>query len=49
MRGRGALSGRAVDAPAGGGGTPVHQGVARARDPLPAKLRFAILQRDGFR
>jgi 5-methylcytosine-specific restriction endonuclease McrA len=49
MRGRSALGGGAVDAPAGDGGTPVRQGVARARDPLPAQLRFAILQGDGFR
>jgi len=32
--------------PGGHGGRPR---VGRARDPLPAKLRFGILQRDGFR
>jgi 5-methylcytosine-specific restriction endonuclease McrA len=30
-------------------GTPASYGVGRARDPLPARLRFGILQRDGFR
>jgi hypothetical protein len=30
-------------------GTPVRPGVARARDPVPAQLRFAVLLRDGFR
>jgi hypothetical protein len=49
MRERGELGGEAGDAPAGGGGIPVHQGVPRARDPLPAQLRFRILARDGFR
>ncbi|MGO9179918.1 MAG: HNH endonuclease [Candidatus Limnocylindrales bacterium] len=39
-----------------GGDRPVHRaptpsssGRGRARDPLPAQLRFSILQRDGFR
>jgi len=31
------------------GRTLTRGGVARARDPLPAQLRFRILQRDGFR
>jgi len=35
------LSNRAV--------TPVRPDVARDRDPIPAQLRFSILQRDGFR
>ena len=29
--------------------TPQGRSVGRARDPLPAQLRFSILQRDGFR
>jgi 5-methylcytosine-specific restriction endonuclease McrA len=29
--------------------TPVRPSVARDRDPIPAQLRFSILQRDGFR
>jgi hypothetical protein len=37
------------DPPAGGGGTQMRQRVPRARDPLPAQLRFSVLQRDGFR
>ena len=49
MHERGELGGEAGNAPAGGGGNPVHQGVPRARDPLPAGLRFRILARDGFR
>ena len=49
MHERGELGGRAGDAPAGGGGIRVHQGVPRARDPLPSQLRFRILARDGFR
>lgn len=49
MHERGELGGEAGNAPAGGGGIPVHQGVPRARDPLPAGLRFRILARDGFR
>ena len=31
------------------GRTLIRGGVPRARDPLPAQLRFRILQRDGFR
>ena len=27
----------------------MRQSVTRARDPLPAQLRFSVLQRDGFR
>ncbi|MGA2513418.1 MAG: HNH endonuclease signature motif containing protein [Candidatus Limnocylindrales bacterium] len=37
------------DPPAGGGRTQMRQRVTRARDPLPAQLRFSVLQRDGFR
>jgi len=32
-----------------GAATPVHGGVARGRDPIPAQLRFSVLLRDGFR
>jgi 5-methylcytosine-specific restriction endonuclease McrA len=38
-----------ADPPAKPAGTPAGYGVGRARDPLPAQLRFGILQRDGFR
>ena len=38
-----------ADPPANRAGTPAGYGVGRARDPLPAQLRFSILQRDGFR
>jgi 5-methylcytosine-specific restriction endonuclease McrA len=31
------------------GHTSARDGTRRARDPLPAQLRFGILQRDGFR
>ena len=37
------------DPPAGRGKTQMRQSVTRARDPLPAQLRFSVLQRDGFR
>jgi 5-methylcytosine-specific restriction endonuclease McrA len=37
------------ESPANRAGTPAGYGVGRARDPLPAQLRFSILQRDGFR
>jgi hypothetical protein len=43
MRRRGELGDQA------GGDAPAGQGVPRARDPLPAQLRFRILERDGFR
>jgi len=35
--------------PANRAGTPPGDRVRRARDPLPAQLRFRVLQRDGFR
>jgi 5-methylcytosine-specific restriction endonuclease McrA len=38
-----------AESPANRAGTPAGYGVRRARDPLPAQLRFGILQRDGFR
>ena len=37
------------DPPARVAGTPVHRGLAQARQPTPARLRFTVLQRDGFR
>jgi 5-methylcytosine-specific restriction endonuclease McrA len=37
------------ESPANRAGTPPGGRVKRARDPLPAQLRFGILQRDGFR
>jgi 5-methylcytosine-specific restriction endonuclease McrA len=37
------------DAPATRARKPVSQSLKRARDPVPAQLRFAVLQRDGFR
>ncbi|MGD0408168.1 MAG: HNH endonuclease signature motif containing protein [Candidatus Limnocylindrales bacterium] len=40
---------RFSDSPPGGGGTQVRPRMTRARDPLPAQLRFSVLQRDGFR
>ena len=49
IRERGELCGDSGAAPAGGEGIRLHQGVPRARDPLPAQLRFRILTRDGFR
>jgi 5-methylcytosine-specific restriction endonuclease McrA len=47
-------SGRRWDGPCGrytplGGRTSTRDRSRRARDPLPAQLRFRILQRDGFR
>jgi hypothetical protein len=38
-----------ANAPATQALTPAGRSVGRARDPLPAQLRFSILQRDGFR
>ena len=35
--------------PTSRGGSQADHGVRRARDPLPARLRFGILHRDGFR
>ena len=37
------------DPPTHGAGLPPGHGVGRARDPLPAQVRFSVLQRDGFR
>ncbi|MGO9179948.1 MAG: HNH endonuclease [Candidatus Limnocylindrales bacterium] len=37
------------DTPATWSSTPLGLGAGRARDPLPAQLRFRVLQRDGFR
>jgi len=36
-------------APGQSGGHPVRRQGQEARDPLPARLRFGVLQRDGFR
>ena len=38
-----------ADPPANRAGMPAGYGVARARDPVAAQVRFSILQRDGFR
>jgi hypothetical protein len=40
---------RSVAAPIDGAPTPILGGVDRARRPIPARLRFSVLMRDGFR
>ena len=40
---------RLSDVPANEAGTPMQRGAAAARRAIPARLRFAVLQRDAFR
>lgn len=40
---------RPVASTADGAQTPIPKSASRARAPIPAKLRFSVLMRDGFR